>query len=204
MSGPRLLAISDDAALQRLEDWIERLAAAGVDSLQIRHKTSSDRLLLELAQRAVRAADGRLQVLINGRPDLAAAAGADGVHLPSAGLPVREVRERWPEMRIGLSTHRLEEVEAAAGLADYVTFGPVYPTPSKERFGPPVGPEALCKATRFGVPVLGLGGVEASRLASLAAAGASGAAAIRALRGADSLVQMAQEAARLWPCRLLP
>ena len=98
--------------------------------------------------------------LINGRVDLALASGADGVHLPAQGLPAAPLRQRFgARVLLGRSTHRIAEVEAAAadGL-DYVTFGPVFPTPSKARYGPPVGLERLERACGVGIPVYALGG----------------------------------------------
>ena len=86
--------------------------------------------LLALVERARTILPASTAVLVNGRVDVALAAGADGVHLPSDSLPASEIRRRFGGgILIGVSTHRFEEVVAAreAG-ADYVTFGPVWPT----------------------------------------------------------------------------
>lgn len=194
---PRLLAISagrvavegDDP---RFDAWLDRLATAGVDAVQIREKHLDDRRLLEVARRARETLPAATLVLVNGRVDIALSAGADGVHLPSTGLPVAALRRRWgAEIRIGRSTHSVDEVVAAreAG-ADYVTFGPVYPTPSKAGYGPPPGLAGLRQAAATGLPVLALGGVlDAQRLAEVAATGARGAAGIRAFE-ADSLAEL--------------
>lgn len=201
----RLLAISDRHTLPRgdVVAWAARLAAAGIDGLQLREKDLCDGPLLRLA-RAVRAAlpaAGGMCLLVNGRADVALAAGAHGVHLPSAGLPVGPLRHRFgPGLLLGRSTHRLEEVEeAAAAGADYVTFGPVYATPSKARYGPPPGLDALRRACSVGLPVYALGGVTLERLAAVAAAGAAGAAGIRIFQRIEDLPALVRQARRCFP-----
>jgi thiamine-phosphate pyrophosphorylase len=174
----RSIAPSGDLLLQA-----SSLIRAGVDWLQIREKDLADGVLFAALKMLV--PESRrfgVPLLLNGRPDLAAAAGAAGVHLPSDGLPVSRVREEFPSpFMIVRSCHRVEEIlEAAAQGADAVTLGPVFPTPSKAAFGEPMGLEAFAAAcARSPVPVFALGGVDPSSLAALAAAGASGAAAIR-------------------------
>ncbi|NCO58487.1 MAG: thiamine phosphate synthase [Deltaproteobacteria bacterium] len=164
---------------------IERAVAQGVGIVQVREKQLADRPLLALARRlrALTQAAGAL-LLLNGRADLCLLANGDGVHLPAAGLPVAVVRRLLgPGRLIGRSCHTLAEVVAAAAEgADYATFGPLYPTPSKERFGDPPGPAALAAAvaaTRL--PLFALGGINPAHLAEVAATGCFGVAAIRAL-----------------------
>ena len=162
---PSLLPVSDRHGLPGgdVAAWARALRAAGVEALWLREKDLRDLALLQLA-RAVRVALPRPAVLLlSARPDLAIAAEADGVHLPAAGLPIAPVRRRWGgRLLIGRSTHSPAEVEHAAKEgADYVTFGPVYPTPSKAAFGPPRGLGELARASRWGIPVLALGGNQA-------------------------------------------
>lgn len=172
-----LLAISERAS----PEWLRRLAEAGVGAVQIREKELDDRAVLELAREARKAL---ATVLVNGRLDIALAAGADGAHLPADGVPVAALRRRFPSALLGISTHTVQEVERALqDGADYVTFGPVWPTPSKERYGPPVGVEALARAAEAGIPVYALGGVMLSRFEEAAAAGAAGVAGIRLFQG---------------------
>jgi thiamine-phosphate pyrophosphorylase len=174
----RSLAPSGDLLLQA-----SSLIRAGVDWLQIREKDLADGVLFAALKMLV--PESRrfgVPLLLNGRPDLAAAAGAAGVHLPADGLPVSRVRESFPRpFMIVRSCHGTEEVlEAAAQGADAVTLGPVFPTPSKAALGEPMGLEAFAATcARSPIPVLALGGVDASRLAALAGTGAAGAAAIR-------------------------
>lgn len=174
----RLLAISD-RRLQpaALPDWCRELALAGIDAVQLREKDLEDRDLLDLAT-AVRPALGPRTLLINGRADVALAAGAEGVHLPADGLPIPPLRARFGQLLVfGRSTHRVEEVEAACRSgADYVTFGPVYASPGK---GEPVGLPALRRAVAVGIPVYALGGVKIESFEELAATGVRGVAGIR-------------------------
>lgn len=185
---PRLLAISDRRSLPPgldVDAWLRGLARSGVDAVQLREKDLDDRDLFALARRARALLPPAVTLLINGRADVALAAGVDGVHLPAAGLPAPALRRlaecRGRRLVIGRSTHRAEEVEAARREGvDYVTFGPVYATPSKAAYGKPPGLLGLRRAAAARLPVIALGGVtEAARLYAVAAAGAVGAAGIR-------------------------
>ncbi|GMU66533.1 MAG: putative thiamine-phosphate synthase 2 [Acidobacteriota bacterium] len=185
MKAPRILAISDRAALGGdWEAWCAAMAEAGVDALQIREKSASDRELLALARAARRRFPRPGLLLVNGRADVALAAAADGIHLPARGLPPAAVRAiAGPVLLIGASTHELREVEAAVaeGFADYVLFGPLHATPSKAGRIEPRGISSLAGAARCGAPVLAVGGIDdAARAAAAIAAGAHGVAGIRA------------------------
>ncbi|MCH6554145.1 MAG: thiamine phosphate synthase, partial [Acidobacteria bacterium] len=129
-----------------------------------------------LAGRA-RVRGDELLVRVNDRLDVAVAA---GVHLPAHGFPVDEVRRSYPELLIGASTHNLEELRRAAdGGADFAVFGPVFETPSKKAYGPPLGLEKLTEAARaVNIPVLALGGITLENTADCLRAGAAGLAAI--------------------------
>jgi thiamine-phosphate pyrophosphorylase len=195
------------------EDWFRALAAAGIadiagiGAVQIREKHLEDRALWELTRRARAALPSPVRLLVNGRLDVALAAGADGVHLPSDGLPVAALRARFgPGVLIGRSTHRVEEVDRARDEgADYVTFGPVYETPGK---GAPVGLAGLerAAASAGGLPVYALGGVTLSRFGELAGAGAAGVAGIRLFQKTSDLndlgdLRLVARAAREHFCR---
>lgn len=194
----RLLAISDRRSLPGgdLSGWLARIAAAGVDAVQIREKDLEDRPLSELVRAARALLPPETRLLVNGRADVAVASGADGVHLPADGVPPAALRRRFgPGFLIGVSTHAMEEVERAQDAgADYTTFGPVWETPGK---GAPAGVEALARAAATGLPVLALGGVTMARFGEVAAAGAAGVAAIRLFQRPSELRE-AVEAARSW------
>jgi thiamine-phosphate pyrophosphorylase len=195
-----LLAVSDRATLPLpMEDWLRALAAAGIGAVQLREKDLADRALYELALRARAVLPPSVRLLVNGRVDVALAAGADGVHLPADGVPVAPLRRRFGRgVLIGRSTHRLDEVERARDEgADYVTFGPVAATPGK---GPAAGLQELGRAAAFGVPVYALGGVTLEAFRELAGAGAAGIAAIRLFQDISHLSQVAR-GAREYFCR---
>ena len=157
---------------------VERATAA--DRIQIREKDLSGRELLALTRRVLSIAKPRnTQVLVNERTDIALAAGADGVHLPSRSISPSRIRQITPPgFFIGVSCHSVEEVRAAAG-ADFVVLGPVFPTASKLAFGPPLGLDRLREAVRASsCPVFALGGVNEQNAASCLEAGASGIAGI--------------------------
>jgi thiamine-phosphate pyrophosphorylase len=173
----------------------ERLAAAlegtppGAVAVHLREKDLGGRALLELARQLLAVCRAhRQRLLVNDRLDVALAAGADGVQLPSAGVPPAEARALLgPGALLGVSCHGEAEVRRAlAGGASFATFGPAWDTPSKRSFGPPVGLAALSAAAGLGLPLVALGGVEGARAAEARRAGAAGVAAIRAwLAGPD-------------------
>ena len=152
-------------------------------AVHLRDKDLGGRDLLSLARALFAACEAAGQLLlVNDRIDVALAAGAHGVHLPSAGVPPAEGRRLLGRSRLlGVSCHGEEDVRRAlAGGADFATFGPVFDTPSKRSYGPPVGLAALRAAARIGLPLIALGGVDIASAPAALAAGACGVAAIRA------------------------
>ena len=163
---------------------IEAAVASGVQLVQIREKSLTARVLYELTTRVVAIAKGSsTRVLVNDRFDIARAAGADGVHLTSRSLPAGEIRRISNDnFLIGVSTHSLQtSLDARADGADFVVFGPVFETPSKQIFGEPQGLAKLREVTNAspGFPVLAIGGINLDNAADCFRAGASGIAAIR-------------------------
>lgn len=116
----------------------------------------------------------------NDRPDLALLAEADGVHVGQDDVPISAVRRLAPALRVGVSTHDLAQLEAALDQRpDYVAFGPIFPTASKDRPDPVVGlerlTEASAKARARGIPLVAIGGIDLSRAPDVGARGAVGA-----------------------------
>jgi thiamine-phosphate pyrophosphorylase len=152
------------AADARVEETLAGLSGAPDVSVQLREKDSPDREYLRRAEIARRALGPDVALFVNRRFDIALAAGADGVHLPASGLPLSRVRAGTPRgFRIGVSTHSPEEARLAieAG-ADLVLIGPVFATPSKAGFGPPLGAEILGQlppASEHGAQVFAIGGI---------------------------------------------
>jgi thiamine-phosphate pyrophosphorylase len=174
---------------------VTALAEGGARLLQLRAKGVPDRTMLALALEAVAAARrwGAL-VLVNDRPDVAAIAGAAGVHLGQDDLgPADARRILGPGALIGLSTHSLDQVRGApVDQLSYLAFGPVFPTRTKERPEPVVGLTLLREARRWSsLPLVAIGGVGLETARSVVEAGADGvAAASGLLRSGDPAASM--------------
>jgi thiamine-phosphate pyrophosphorylase len=175
---------SSSKELQQILQLIAAAVAAKIDLIQVREKELTTKVLYELvASAADRTRGSATRLLVNDRADVGASAGADGVHLTAQSLPASVIRQSFGEdFLIGVSTHSLVEARAARDAhANFVAFGPVFQTPSKERYGPPLGLEQLKQvcAELNGFPVLAIGGVRESNFADCLGAGAHGVAAIR-------------------------
>jgi thiamine-phosphate pyrophosphorylase len=177
----RDLAARADVALAGL--------APGTAALHLREKDLGGRELLALARALGAVCRRRGQLLVvNDRLDVALAAGAGGVHLPSAGIPPADARRLvGAACLVGVSCHSAEDVARARACgADFAFLSPIHDTPSKRAYGPPLGIAALRGAAALGLPLVALGGIDAARAAEARAAGAIGVAAIRAwLEGPD-------------------
>ncbi|MBG99638.1 MAG: hypothetical protein CMN58_04755 [Solibacterales bacterium] len=185
-------AITDRRSLKDdLLGTVERQLHAGIDYLQIREKDLTDRHLFELTRAVLSLPNPTsTKILVNGRVDIAIAAGAAGVHLPSNGLGIRKIRRSIPiDLLVAVSTHSLEEVVVAEkDGADLAVFGPVFSTPSKASFGSPQGLEALSVVCQsVSMPVLALGGVTVHNAVSCVDRGAAGVAAISLLQSPAEL-----------------
>jgi thiamine-phosphate pyrophosphorylase len=175
-----------------LDGCIAQAIGAGVDWVQIREKDLPARRLLALAEGAVKHAhqQGRTRVMVNDRLDVALAAKAHGVHLGTRSMPVDLVRRLAPrEFVVGVSCHSLAEALAAqAGGADYILLGPIFATPSKLAYGPPLGLVKLREVTsQTTIPVFALGGITADRIPDCRQNGAAGIAGIRIFQDCDSV-----------------
>ncbi len=169
---------------------LEEALAGGIRGVQLREKSLTSRDYFELA-RGVRAVTARYgaRLLINDRVDIALAVGADGVHLPETGLPATVVRKLLGSGKLlGVSCHSLEAAQSAEfDGADFVTFGPVYRTPSKAAYGDPLGMPSLLEVTRsLAIPVFALGGITRDRLPELSASGIRRVACISGVLAAPS------------------
>ncbi len=192
MGFPVVHLVTDGTLVPDVGAHLDRVLAGlapGRVAVHLREKSLTGAALFALAcQLAERChAQGQL-LLVNERADVALASGADGVHLPVTAIgPAAARRLLGPSALIGVSCHSAGEVASAvAGGADYATFGPVWATPSKARFGAPVGLGRLREASRLGLPLVALGGVEPALAPQAVAAGAAGVAVIRAwLTGPD-------------------
>jgi thiamine-phosphate pyrophosphorylase len=176
---------------------VEDALKAGVKAVQLREKDLPVRELLELAYRMrTVTASYHAMLFINERVDVAMCVEADGVHLGRSGIPVHAVREIvGKRLLIGASTHHLEEALAAEREgADFITFGPVYDTPSKRKYGEPVGLGALQMVSKtISLPVLGIGGITADRAKEVMNAGARGIALISGILSKTDITEATAE-----------
>ena len=161
---------------------------AEVRLFQLRVKTPETRTLYEMATSLcplVREGGGTL--IVNDRCDVAAAVGADGVHLGQEDLPLADARgELGPGKLIGISTHNLAQaIEAEADGADYIGFGPIFPTTTKENPDPVVGVAGLREVrARVRIPIVAIGGINAGNIRQVIAAGADCVAVVSAILAA--------------------
>jgi len=166
--------------LRSFEAWLEAVADARPDLLQLREPSLSAKDLTALAVRLVSRTRGTAcRVIVNDRADIAVVAGADGVHLRADGPDVDRVRALGaPSWLVGRSVHSVQEAQDSP-RADYLIFGTVFPTSSKGPSAPIAGVGPLADtAAHTRVPVLAIGGIDAARAAACIAAGAAGVAGI--------------------------
>jgi thiamine-phosphate pyrophosphorylase len=178
----RLVAITDGAEDQRAT-LVERVIAAvrgGATSVQVRLKDTSARDVVDITRKLVTSVS--VPVIVNDRADIALAAGAAGVHLGEADLPVSAIRKFAPaEFIIGASLGSEAEL-ANAKAADYVGIGPIFGTDSKGDAGNAIGVEGFTRLAKLGgLPAVAVGGITAETASQIVAAGAAGVAVINAI-----------------------
>jgi thiamine-phosphate pyrophosphorylase len=167
-----------------LSQVIESAISGGVQSIQLREKDLPLKELLSLAVEIRERTLHKSLLFINERADVCLASGADGVHLRSDSIPPSAVRKILGVKRlIGVSCHSLEELRFAESEgADFATLGPLFFTPSKQKWGMPMGLglfQTLIEKVK--IPVYGLGGVGLEQVRDVMRAGASGVAMISAI-----------------------
>ena len=164
--------------------------AAGLPAVQVREKDLGAVDLAFLCRRLLAPArDVGAMLVVNDRVDVALAVGAGAVQRTHASLPVDDIRAiAGGRLRIGASVHSLQDaLVAELKGADWVTYGPVYETPSKRPYGPPQGLERLAEVARgLRIPVIAIGGITPERVKEVREAGAHGVAAISSILAADS------------------
>lgn len=212
---PPLYAILDaspefaaESALN-IPEIADRLVEAGVELLQYRDKYGSARRILHSSQAlAARFVPKGVRVIVNDRADIAAMAGAAGVHVGQEDLPVDEARKICgAPLWVGVSTHTLEQLRAAeATSADYIAVGPIFPTGTKANPDPVVGLEFLRAARQITrKPLVAIGGITVESASEVYRAGADSIAVIRDLMAARDPAHRAREylaiAKRVRPAR---
>jgi thiamine-phosphate pyrophosphorylase len=199
-----LYCITDQPSSRgRSDDEVARaLITGGASVLQYRAKkaTAREQLATAIKLRALTHAR-KVPLIVNDRVDLAVACGADGVHLGQDDLPISAARLMVGEdLVVGVSTHSLEQaLRAEHDGADYIGFGPIYPTQTKENNVAPVGIEALAQVlAKVKIPVVAIGGIKAQHLGALASAGAHNLAVVTAFTSADDVAGVVKQFKHQW------
>lgn len=183
------------AVLDRDDEALARtlVGPGGARILQVRLKPAGVDDIVGVARMARRVCDDAgAALVVNDRIDIALAVGADAVHLGQTDMPLSAARALvGSRLAIGVSTHDLDQVRrACAGGADYIGYGPVFATRTKENPDPVQGLAALRAAVREAgdTPVVAIGGVTPDRAAELYATGAAALCAISAVTGAPDIL----------------
>jgi len=184
---PKVYPITDTnlSGLSHAEQ-IDRLIAGGATLIQLRDKHAAPRDLYPQAEAALQIARKHdVQLIINDRVDVALALGAAGVHLGQTDMPVEVARRLLGErVIVGISTHNLEQAKLAANMpVDYVAFGPIFKTSTKENPDPIAGLEALrgVRTIVGSLPVVAIGGITLANAEEAWKAGADAVSSIAAL-----------------------
>jgi thiamine-phosphate pyrophosphorylase len=182
------LHVLTDTVLQSRFSHLELARMAikgGADTIQFRQKIGTTREMIEIVRQLKRLClDSGVTLVVNDRLDIAIATEADGVHLGQNDFPIPQARKLLGESSIiGGSAATLEEAQKClAEGADYIGFGPVYPTASKEDAGPVTGIMLLKKAVEaIPLPIIAIGGISVENTPEVMQAGAQGIAVISAV-----------------------
>ena len=181
-----------------LEELLAAALAGGVDMVQLRDKEAGDDELVRAAAVFRRLCDEHGALFwLNDRPDLVEACGADGVHVGQDDMPAADVRERvGDDVLVGLSTHSPEQLDAAlaSGVADQLSVGPVWETPTKAG-RPAAGLPYVRHAAELAGdrPWFAIGGIDLGNVRAVTQAGASRIVVVRAIRDADNPATAASE-----------
>lgn len=190
------LLIGTDFCLgEKMVDQASRLLDAGVDCLQLREKTLPDNNYLQLADRLANLCHKKDKLfIVNDRPDIALAVGADGVHVGQDDLPVEVVRQLvGSDSIIGLSTHSMEQLKSAIEVnPTYIAVGPAFDTttkPHEKTAGLGYIASALSVLKEQGIPGVTIGGITLENLPELIAVGVDRIAVCSAILAADDPVE---------------
>ena len=180
-----------------LRSVIQETLSAGTKFVQLREKDLDTRQLITLAKDILtETRQHEALFLMNDRADITKCIGADGVHLQSDSLPIQQVRQfLGTHALIGKSTHSLDEALAAEDEgADFLVLGPIYDTPSKRGYGPPLELgvlETVCQ--RSSIPIYAIGGITLERVKEVKLTGAYGVAVISAVLESTSITTVTHQ-----------
>jgi thiamine-phosphate pyrophosphorylase len=193
-----LVTDRSQCAPRSLQSIVREACDAGVGAVQLREKDLKPAEVEQYVSRLLDITKDRNAKLLLNRINpiseaedvfLSASLGVDGFHFAEGLTFPHELRTRFPKLIVGMSTHsRAAAVAAAAEGASFITFGPVFETPSKKQYGDPQGLDTLAKITSsVAVPVFAIGGVTPENAAECIAAGAHGVASVGAVMKADDV-----------------
>jgi thiamine-phosphate pyrophosphorylase len=198
-----LLIGTDFCPAEKMPDLARQLLEAGVDCLQLREKHLGDKEFLRLAEKLAGVCrEMKKLFIVNDRPDIALAVGADGVHVGQDDLPIDTVRQILPPDRIiGISTHNLTQLQAAMEVnPGYIAVGPAFDTATKPH-EPTAGLEfigqAITQLREAGLPEVVIGGITLENLPRLIALGVQRIAVCSAILAAENPIQAAGNFASL-------
>ncbi|MEE8423647.1 MAG: thiamine phosphate synthase [Thermodesulfobacteriota bacterium] len=188
-----------------LEEVIKSSLAGGIKAVQLREKDLDDRELFTIAKR-LKTLTHRFgaKLFINDRLDIALAVDADGLHLGQESISPNDARKHFGENKlIGVSAHSLDEaLRAENDGADFITIGPIYDTPSKRRYGKPIGLNELERVTgKLRIPTFAIGGMRKEKVRDIIHAGAHGIALISAVLKTKNPEKAAKEIVEEMRCR---
>ncbi len=188
LAGLYLILDPSVAGSRSLTDLVNRALDANVRLFQLRMKMPETRTLYQTAEAlCLLVQKGGGTFIVNDRCDVALAVGADGVHLGQNDLPLADARAiLGPDKLIGISTHNLNQaIQAEAGGADYIGFGPIFATATKKNPDPVVGVAGLREVrAKVRIPIVAIGGITAKNVADVRAAGADCCAVVSAVLSA--------------------
>jgi len=180
---------------------VEEALKGGLKAVQLREKDLGTRDLLDMAYRMRELTTMyHAKFFVNDRVDIARAVEADGIHLRKESIPAHAIRKTFRDrLIIGVSTHsRDEALDAEKSGADFITLGPIFHTPSKMKYGKPIGIDALRKVrTEISIPIFAIGGVKLNTVEEIKEAGADGAALISAILTAENIRETTKNFLRL-------
>ncbi|QDP39480.1 thiazole tautomerase TenI [Radiobacillus deserti] len=179
--------------VERLVETFEEIHPY-LTALHIREKEKTAREIYQLVEQLRTKNVPLSKIVINDRVDVAQVMRVQGTHLAYHSLPIDQVKEHFPQLRVGCSVHSLEEaLRAQAQGADYVTFGHIFETQSKPGVNPR-GLEQLRTITAsVTIPVIGIGGIQPSHVQSVVEAGADGIAVMSGILEAENPLEMVKE-----------
>ncbi len=187
---PLLVVTDRKQARLPLFEIADRACASGCRWISLREKdlTPQEQVALAVRLRSVVRRHPGARLTVHGDPEVAAAAGGDGVHLAARSDPGPARAALGPEALVGLSVHTIAEAAAVdATSVDYVVAGPSFASDSKPGYGPVLGAAGIAAIVRASpVPVIAIGGIDASLMGELLRAGARGVAVMGSVMRADA------------------